>query len=199
MWDLNWLIWDLNWLKCDLNWVIWDLNWLIWDLNWLIWDLIWIIWDLNWDMWDLKWVIWDLNWLKWELIWTYRVKEALVWMKKKPQKEKLTNNSEKSTNNSEKRVWQKMLNNNTKNIEALYERLKIHLLKISLKDKIIKLINPRREHPVNSAQMPKVPPKFAILSVVVVLTSSLVISISELLYFSRTIMMLFIKFCAILK
>ena len=58
---------------------------------------------------------------------------------------------------------------------------------------MIKLMNPRREHPVNSAQIPKVPPKFAIMSVVVVFTSSLFISISELLYFSRTIMMLLIE------
>ena len=69
----------------------------------------------------------------------------------------------------------------------------------NLNEMMIRLMNPRREHPVNSAQIPKVPPKLAILSVVVVLTSSLFISISELLYFRRTIMMLLIKFRAILK
>ena len=45
---------------------------------------------------------------------------------------KRTNNSVESTNNSEKegatKLPQKKWNNNTKNIEALYERLKIDLL-----------------------------------------------------------------------
>ena len=80
-----------------------------------------------------------------------------------------------------------------------FKRAQFLGLKRNLNKIIIKLINPRREHPVSSAQIPKVPPKLAILSVVVVRTSNLLICTSELLYRSLTMMMLFMKFWAILK
>ena len=75
----------------------------------------------------------------------------------------------------------------------------VMIVSSNLNEMIVRLMIPRSEHPVISAQIPKVPPKFAILSVVVVFTSSLFNSISELLYFSRTMIMLLIKFRAILK
>ena len=51
----------------------------------------------------------------------------------------------------------------------------------NLNERMSKLNNPSNEHPVSSAQIPNVPPKLAILSVVVVLTSNFVNSILELL------------------
>ena len=55
------------------------------------------------------------------------------------------------------------------------------------------LMNPNNEHPVNSAHIPKVPPKLAILSVRVVLAFKTVVSISGLLYFSLMTIMLLTK------
>ena len=72
-------------------------------------------------------------------------------------------------------------------------------LKSNLNKMISKFIIPSKEHPVSSAHIPKVPPKLAILSVIVVLTSSLFISTSELLYCSLTIMVLFMKCLAIFE
>ena len=64
---------------------------------------------------------------------------------------------------------------------------------------MIRLIIPSREHPVSSDQMPNVPPKFAILAVVVVLTSNLVSSTSASLYFNLTIIAFLMKVFAISK
>lgn len=64
----------------------------------------------------------------------------------------------------------------TQNISSIYDCLKIHLIKMT---KILTI--PSIEKPVNSAQIPKVPPKLAILSLNVVLASSTVISTSGLL------------------
>ena len=70
---------------------------------------------------------------------------------------------------------------------------------MSLIEIMIKLIIPRREKPVSSAQIPKVPPKLAILSDRVVLESSIVISTSGDSYFSRTIIRFFVKSLTLLK
>ena len=72
-------------------------------------------------------------------------------------------------------------------------------LNSNLNEMISKFIIPRSEHPVSSAQIPKVPPKLAILSVIVVLTSNLFISNSDLLYCNLTIMVFSIIAWAILK
>ena len=74
-----------------------------------------------------------------------------------------------------------------------------HLFKRTLNIITIKFIIPSREHPVSSPQIPNVPPKLAILSVIVVRTSSLFISTSDLLYSSLTIMVFSIILCASLK
>ena len=79
-------------------------------------------------MWDLDWLIWDYR----EVYGPYLVKEALVRMKKRPKSIKI----EVDMENTEHIIYL----NNSKNIEALYERLKSTKIHKKLKFRSFKFV-----------------------------------------------------------